>query len=205
MAKGTKGTKAKKTEKLSKAEQVKLEQLEVIVRANISAYIEVGNALKTIKDEKLYKANHKSFNLYCIKVWGFTRSTAHDYLKAVAVAASVRTSVQIDLSKAVVLFMLKGDDAAEKRQAIVDMNGFNDMTVREVLAEVKKLQPPSEPKPERKGKVIPFETVKTFADRITKDGVQEVETVIAELQKVIAALRSAASEKPVKSKTGTNG
>jgi hypothetical protein len=135
MANGTKKTNA---DELTLEETRELKKLETTVRNGIKSYIEVGNALKTIQDKKLYRGKYGSFNRYCLKEWGFTRSTAHDYLHALEVVDSVRTSVQIDLSKAVVLYLLKD---VEQRRQIVEMDGFEKMTVRAVLAEVNKLQP----------------------------------------------------------------
>jgi hypothetical protein len=69
----------------------RLKQLELLaVSALSTAYDTVGAVLREIRDNKLYKETHKSFEAYCKERWGFTRQTAYDYIKAEGVVRALR-------------------------------------------------------------------------------------------------------------------
>jgi hypothetical protein len=182
-------TKKKDKNKLDAQEAKELLRLEKTVREGIQSYIEVGNALRAIKKGKLYREKYKSFDKYCLGEWGFTRSTAHDYLHALAAVESVGTSVQIDLSKAVVLYLL--NDVAHRR-AIVEMTDFEKMRVKQVLAEVRKYQPQTESSAESKL----IHLVKSASKDVTK-AVEKMKSASAlpeHYESVISALESALNE-----------
>lgn len=67
-----------------------LEELEQVIESGKLAYIAVGNALREIRDRKLYKESHKTFETYCRERWDLCRSSAYDYIKA----ANVGTTLQ---------------------------------------------------------------------------------------------------------------
>jgi hypothetical protein len=54
-----------------------LEEQEKIIRDRMRAVEEVAQALKTIRDEKLYRLTYKTFNDYCRQVWGFGKDKAY--------------------------------------------------------------------------------------------------------------------------------
>jgi site-specific DNA-methyltransferase (adenine-specific) len=63
-----------------------LAELETIIETGKLAYIAVGSALREIRNRKLYKATHSTFEDYCLERWGFTRSTAYRNIRAANVA-----------------------------------------------------------------------------------------------------------------------
>lgn len=67
-----------------------LEELETVIESGKLAYIAVGNALREIRDRKLYRQTHKTFEVYCRERWDLCRSSAYDYIKA----ANVGTTLQ---------------------------------------------------------------------------------------------------------------
>lgn len=65
-------------EPLSKGDVTRLGRLEAkIGRAMNAAGAAAGEALAVIRDEKLYRATHKSFGQYVLDRWGLSRSTAY--------------------------------------------------------------------------------------------------------------------------------
>lgn len=56
------------TEILTEAEQQDLEVLEMVIAQGIAAFYEVGRALREIRDRRLYRATHRSFDDY-LKGW----------------------------------------------------------------------------------------------------------------------------------------
>ncbi len=79
--------------RLTKAEQQKLEELEQIVSDNLVAFYEVGKALYQIRDEKLYRQLHKTFEDYCKDKWGMARNYANKLVAACEVVDNLGTFV----------------------------------------------------------------------------------------------------------------
>lgn len=61
---------------LSEGEISKLAECEGIIRRGIKTFVEVGDALLTIRDQRLYREQFKTFEAYCREQWGFSRSHA---------------------------------------------------------------------------------------------------------------------------------
>lgn len=78
------------TETLSKAEQSLLQEAEAIIDRGRGAFVEVGNALLEIRDRRLYRATeHRTFDDYCKKRWGFSRVHAHRLIESAAVTKNL--------------------------------------------------------------------------------------------------------------------
>jgi hypothetical protein len=69
-----------------------LAELEVVIESGKQTYVEVGNALREIRDRKLYKETHQTFEAYCQERWGFTRSTAYRNIRAADVACVAQSA-----------------------------------------------------------------------------------------------------------------
>lgn len=68
--------------KLSVIEQNELERCEVVIKQGLETFIEVGTALMTIRDKRLYRANHATFEDYCRGAWSISRIHAHRLIEA---------------------------------------------------------------------------------------------------------------------------
>ena len=124
-----------------------LAEQEAIIAGGLQSYEEIGKALRTIRDGRLYRTYCKTFEQYCLDRWGFKRQTAYDYIKAATVAenvADVRMSVQIDLalSQAVELALLKPAQQREVVDAIFaegrNLVGLSIFKLRNVVYDVKR-------------------------------------------------------------------
>ncbi len=65
----------------------RLSELEKVIDAGLSTFLEVGNALVAIRDEGLFLASHRSFAVYCKERWGLSPAAAWrrmDQARAVA-------------------------------------------------------------------------------------------------------------------------
>lgn len=58
---------------LTALEEARLGRCEEILEHQLAAAFEAGAALMMIRDEKLYRATHKTFESYCQERWGFGR------------------------------------------------------------------------------------------------------------------------------------
>ena len=86
-------------EKPINAEESKLKKCENVIRSGIKSGLATGEALKTIRDEHLYKSKAcKSFENYILKVWEMNRSHAYGLIRFAEVCANL--SAMVDGKKA---------------------------------------------------------------------------------------------------------
>lgn len=67
---------------LSDEELVKLTYLETIIDKGQFQFLAVGDALRQIKEEKLWRHTHRTFEEYCEERWSFSSNYARRLLKA---------------------------------------------------------------------------------------------------------------------------
>lgn len=74
---------------LTEAEAADLATLEARVREGFGAFMDVGQALAEIRDRKLYRKTHSTFEAYCRERWDIGRNWANKQIAAVGVVASL--------------------------------------------------------------------------------------------------------------------
>ena len=81
---------------------VRLGELEAVIERGLKTFVEVGNALREIRDSRLYLQGHATFDRYCRDRWGWDRINAHRYVEAAVVveALSVDNNVEGPLNVA---------------------------------------------------------------------------------------------------------
>jgi ParB family chromosome partitioning protein len=72
-------------------EQIRLTELEAIIERGVATFVEVGLALLEIRDSRLYRASHSSFDAYCRERWAFSRVRAHQLIEGAEVAGLLTT------------------------------------------------------------------------------------------------------------------
>ena len=78
-------------------EQRELEKLETIIENGRKSFIEVGIALTQIRDSRLYRETHKTFEEYCLKRWQYARRRAYQFIDSVRVIENVHHGTQIEI------------------------------------------------------------------------------------------------------------
>src|SRR4051794_2244948 len=68
----------------------RLERLEGVIERGLQTFVEVGNALREIRDSRLYRQTHESFDAYCRDRWGFSRQTGYDLMQTAEIATAVQ-------------------------------------------------------------------------------------------------------------------
>jgi hypothetical protein len=58
---------------LAPDESQRLAELEAVVERGLTTFIEVGEALREIRDARLYKASHGTFEAYLRERWAISR------------------------------------------------------------------------------------------------------------------------------------
>ena len=67
----------------------RLAELEEIVEEGLETFIAVGEALREIRDSRLYRKQHKTFEDYCRARWGWDRRNANRHIEAAKIAQSL--------------------------------------------------------------------------------------------------------------------
>ena len=67
---------------LTPAQRDRLNHLEGVIKANFQGFVEVGLALKAIRDERLYIETHFTFEQYCRDQFELSRKVSYDKIKA---------------------------------------------------------------------------------------------------------------------------
>lgn len=74
---------------LSHEESVRLQSLEQTIEHGLQTFVEVGTALMEIRDSRLYRETHSSFEDYCRRRWGWSRIQAHRQIAAAEVCQNI--------------------------------------------------------------------------------------------------------------------
>lgn len=86
---------------VTESEATELERLESVIRRGVRAFVDVGNALKEIRDRRLYRDTHKTFEDYCQNRWGIQRAYAHRMISSAETVELIRMSPMGDILPAV--------------------------------------------------------------------------------------------------------
>jgi len=76
-------------------ESHELERCEVVIKQGLQTFIEVGQALMTIKEKRLYRIGFKTFEDYCVERWSISRPRAFQLIEAANVISGLSTIVDI--------------------------------------------------------------------------------------------------------------
>lgn len=135
---------------ISESEVAVLAQQEAIIERGLQTFYEVGTALVTIRDQRLYRQEHTTFDDYCQSRWGMARRTAYQLIDAAGVVENVRHGAQILPSnerQARPLAALPPEQQAEAWQEAVDTAPGGKITAAHVTRIVEqRTAPPPDPK-----------------------------------------------------------
>jgi Domain of unknown function (DUF4326) len=80
-------------------ESHELERCEVVIKQGLNTFIEVGQALMTIKEKRLYRISFKTFEDYCLGTWSLSRQRVYQLIDASNVINNLSTMVDIPTSE----------------------------------------------------------------------------------------------------------
>lgn len=86
---------------LSKIERSRFNEIEKSIERTKMAFIECGQLLMEVRDQKLYREEYPSFDDYCSVRWKFTRQRASQLIQAVVMVKQLpeRVSTRVDSEK----------------------------------------------------------------------------------------------------------
>lgn len=126
----------------------RLADLEQVVERGQRSFVEVGKALRTIRDERLYDAAFGTFEGYCHARFGMSRPRAYQLLEAASVVDRLSTTVDTPpTSEAVVrpLTRLEPDDQRKVWSEATDR--WRKPTAAQVSEVIGEMFPKAAPKP----------------------------------------------------------
>lgn len=80
---------------VTRTETERLETLERVIERGLQTFVDVGVALREIRDSRLYRATHDTFEDYCQERWGWARRYAYYMIDAATAAQNVHNCAQI--------------------------------------------------------------------------------------------------------------
>lgn len=93
-----------------------LPELEQVIERGQKTFIEVGRALMEIRDRRMYRETHATFEAYCGERWGWTRDYADKHIDAVHVNDALPTTVGKPTNEAQARAMLANLQPEEREQ-----------------------------------------------------------------------------------------
>jgi hypothetical protein len=115
------------TDDLTAAETAQLVRCEATIQRGVKTYVEVGNALDTIRKGRLYRETHKTFETYCLTRWKISRCRAYELITAAEVGKGLSANGrQIPANERQARELAKATPAARLRvweQATADGDG----------------------------------------------------------------------------------
>ena len=76
---------------LTKPESEKLHECEAVIEAGLDSFVEVGNALLAIRDQKLYRKSHKTFESYVKERWSMSQRHAKRLIHSATVVENLKS------------------------------------------------------------------------------------------------------------------
>jgi hypothetical protein len=86
------------TDYLSTSETRRLAELETVIERGLQTFIEVGSALMEIRDSRLYRQTHATFEEYCQERWDLRKSRIYQLMDAAEVVENLKSSTIVELS-----------------------------------------------------------------------------------------------------------
>jgi N6-adenosine-specific RNA methylase IME4 len=80
---------------LTAAEKGELARCEAVIERGLKTFVEVGEALLLIRDRRLYRQTHSSFESYCRERWGMSKRRANQLVGAAGVIENLGTIVPV--------------------------------------------------------------------------------------------------------------
>lgn len=112
---------------LTKHETHRFDECEEIINKGITTFIDVGQALAEIRNRKLYRSEHRTFEAYCHSRWHLKRQRAYEIMGASEVAGNLSEISDISFMKESHAASLQKLNAEDQRSAwselLIDSQG----------------------------------------------------------------------------------
>lgn len=129
---------------LSEHEKETLQHCEEVIGKNMISVVEFGQALATIREQKLYRERYETWEQYVAQRWEIKARTSYQYIAAAGAYENVRNCAQIDIfptneSQLRPLTRLEDQDQAQAWRQAIDTAPEGRITGRHVAQVVSKM------------------------------------------------------------------
>ena len=167
--------------RLTPDEAAELAQHERLIAQGLRAFVEVGLALCDVRDRRLYRATHQTFEDYCRDRWGIGRAHAYRLVAAAEVAEemSPHGDTPTTEAQARALQRLTPPERAEVVRRVAAEGGFAAVTARRVVAVSREVAPPARavrPRAARRAAAL-IEVIEKFVRDAERDDGRVMEVV----------------------------
>lgn len=117
----------------------RLAEAEAIIERGLGTFMDVGNALARVRDERLYRGTHGNFEDYCRARWAMSRKRAYDLMSAaetVEALSPIGDILPTTESQARELTGLPPAVAAEVMQAAAESGKVTAATIRDARNDI---------------------------------------------------------------------
>lgn len=139
---------------LTRTELSRMGQLEEVLQRNMQSFVEVGNALKEIRDGRYYRQTYDTFEAYCKGQWGMSKPYATQTIGAFEVRSNlvaIATILPTTESQCRPLTSLSPETQQQAWARALEIAGDSQPTARIVSEAVAELFPKPEPSPAESG------------------------------------------------------
>jgi len=142
-------------------ESQRLVALESVIKSGLQTFVEVGEALMEIRDSRLYRIEHGTFEAYCLEKWDLKQSRAYQLMDAAKVSENLKSSTIVELpqteSQARPLTKLPAEQQPIAWARAVENAGGEQPTAKQVKVAVLEVLPPLvEPEKKKRNPNIRF-------------------------------------------------
>ena len=134
---------------LDGTEQAERDRLEQVIEEGLKTFWQVGNALAEIRDQRLYRSTHSTFEDYCQDKWHFGKSNAHELIAGAKVVKNLSgipdTPLPTSASQVRPLAKLEPEEQQQAWQEVVETAPDGKVTAAHVQQVVAKRSPEAEP------------------------------------------------------------
>lgn len=132
---------------LTTIETTELAQCEQVIERGLQTFYEVGAALLAIRDKRLYRAEHGTFEDYCLARWGFSDRRARQLMSAAETFVNIQTGTIVPVlpateSQARPLSTIEPEHQAEVWQRVIDTAPEGKITASHVTKIVEEYKKP---------------------------------------------------------------
>jgi hypothetical protein len=116
----------------------RLADAEATIARGLTTFIDVGNALRRIRDERLYQDDYGTFEDYCDRRWGFTDRRARQLMDAANIVAELPTGtiVPVTETQARALAGLTPEIAAEVMDVAAESGKITEASIRDARNDI---------------------------------------------------------------------
>ncbi len=189
-------TAARAEGKLRPKDQIELEALEATIRAGWTTFMEVGNALATIREKRFFKPKYGSIEEYALREFGYSRAYAYSLMDSAEVSAQLSAIADIEVrpvneAQCRELIRVPKDKRAAAWTKVVEGAGSNPITARIIRDAVAEFKPIKNSRPKNHKEPTP-PTPKSSAGLELLDEIEELtgKGNSGPLKEKIAALRN---------------